>query len=137
MGKFEKRFFTVLEQDEALPTPDAQAAASTLEPETNPDDLGANVDDQAVKAIAAREKQMVDSVNRWVDELGRFTQYLNGRDSNSMLSILSKAEADTLLDKIKTTETKRITRTAAELASLQQTLLGYLGTANNPKYKYV
>lgn len=135
MGKFEARFFNILEQDEQ--TPDAEAMAATLEPDTNPDDLGADVNAQAAKAIAQREQQMVNTIKGWVDRLQEFTEYMNGTSSNSMQSILNGAEADTILDKIKTTETKKITRTATELAGLSETLKGYLSTANNPKYKYV
>lgn len=137
MGKFEKRFLTMLEQDKINPADEAKAMASTLETETQPEDLGADVDSAAMQAIAQREQQMLGKVNEWIAKLADFTEYLNGTGPSSMLTVLNRAEPETLLDKIKTTETKRITRTAAELASLEQTLKGYLGTASNPKYKYV
>ena len=135
MSKFKTRFFQILEQDEI--SPDAQAMATTLEPETDPTALGANVNSAASKAIYQREQQMLNQVKDWIARLQEFTTYLNGTESGSVQSILNSAESETLLDKIKTTETKKITRTATELAGLAETLKGYLATSSNPKYKYV
>ena len=59
MGKFESRFYKFLEQDEQIPdqTPDQEAMVATLDPETNPDDLGADVNANAAKAIAQLQQK--------------------------------------------------------------------------------
>lgn len=136
MSIFQKRFFTILEQDEVEPQTDAEAMASTLEPGTEPDQLGANVDQSAAQAITKREQQMVDQINTWVSQLTEFTEYLNGTGDGSIQTVLKNAEPDTLLDKVRTTETKKIARAATDLASLVETLKGYLATSRDPKYRY-
>ena len=65
-----------------------------------------------------------------------FINFINSPDASSIQSKLNAAEAQTLYDKIKNAETKKIARVAGELATLNQQLMGYLATSNDPKYKY-
>jgi hypothetical protein len=135
MSSFSKRFKTILEQDEV--TPDEAAMASTLDAETNPQDLGADINVQAATAIAQQQQQMVGTVQNWIVKLDEFVKYLNSPTGESIQNTLKDSQPDTILDKIRTTETKKIARSAMDLAALSQIFQGYLATARDAKYKGV
>jgi len=135
MNKFGKKFLTFLEQDEQ--TPDEVAMAATLEGDVAPSDLGANVDAQAAVAVAQQQQQMVQTIQSWITKLDEFVKYLNSPTGDSIQMTLKNAIPDTILDKIRSTETKKIARSAMDLAALSQVLQGYLATARDPKYKNV
>lgn len=135
MSKFGKKFLTFLEQDEQ--TPDEAAMAATLEGDVAPADLGADVDAQAATAVAQQQQQMVQTIQSWITKLDEFVKYLNSPTGDSIQMTLKNAIPDTILDKIRATETKKIARSAMDLAALSQVLQGYLATARDPKYKNV
>jgi hypothetical protein len=135
MNKFGKKFLTFLEQDEQ--TPDEIAMAATLEGDVAPSDLGANVDTQAAVAVAQQQQQMVQTIQSWITKLDDFVKYLNSPTGDSIQMTLKNSIPDTILDKIRATETKKIARSAMDLAALSQVLQGYLATARDPKYKNV
>ena len=141
MSKFENRFFKVLnEQDE-----DRAAMLATLDKDTNPEDFNTEVDaptdmndpNSAVsKALSEREAAMVSQVREWVANMEEFLENLNGTE-NSIQTALSNAEADTLLDKMKQSEQRKIARVATELAALAESFKGFLAQSNNSSLKYV
>ena len=135
MSSFSKRFKTILEQDEV--TPDEAAMASTLDAETKPQDHGADINVQAATAIAQQHQQMVGTVQNWIVKLDEFVKYLNSPTGDSIQNTLKDSQPDTILDKIRTTETKKIARSAMDLAALSQIFQGYLATARDAKYKGV
>ena len=135
MNKFGKKFLTFLEQDEQ--TPDEIAMAATLEGDVAPSDLGANIDTQAAVAVAQQQQQMVQTIQSWITKLDDFVKYLNSPTGDSIQMTLKNSIPDTILDKIRATETKKIARSAMDLAALSQVLQGYLATARDPKYKNV
>jgi PPE-repeat protein len=139
MSSFTKKFFTLLEQDgqEQPPTPDEAAMASTLDAETDPAALGADINAQAATAVAQQQQQMIGTVQGWIVKLDEFVKYLNSPTGESIQNTLKDATPDTILDKIRTTETKKIARSAMDLAALSQIFQGYLATARDPKYKGV
>jgi len=139
MSSFTKKFFTLLEQDEqdVTPTPDEAAMAATLDAETDPAALGADIDAQAATAVAQQQQQMISTVQGWIVKLDEFVKYLNSPTGKSIQNTLKDATPDTILDKIRTTETKKIARSAMDLAALSQIFQGYLATARDPKYKGV
>jgi len=139
MSSFTKKFFTLLEQDgqEQIPTPDQEAMASTLDAETDPASLGADINSQAATAVAQQQQQMIGTVQSWIAKLDEFVKYLNSPTGESIQNTLKDALPDTILDKIRTTETKKIARSAMDLAALSQIFQGYLATARDPKYKGV
>lgn len=141
MSSFTKKFFTLLEQDEQdvapTPTPDEAAMAATLDAETDPAALGADIDAQAATAVAQQQQQMISTVQGWIVKLDEFVKYLNSPTGESIQNTLKDATPDTILDKIRTTETKKIARSAMDLAALSQIFQGYLATARDPKYKGV
>ena len=135
MSSFTKKFFTILEQDEQ--TPDETAMLATLDAETDPAALGADIDTQAATAVAQQQQQMIATVQGWITQLDEFVKYLNSPTGESIQNTLKDAIPDTILDKIRTTETKKIARSAMDLAALSQIFQGYLATARDPKYKGV
>ena len=134
MSKFENRFFKVLsEQDE-----DRAAMLSTLDKDTNPEDFDTdtasptdiNDPNSAVsRALSEREAAMVTQVREWVSNMEEFLENLNGTE-NSIQTALSNAEADTLLDKMKQSEQRKIARVATELAALAESFKGFLAQSN-------
>jgi ABC-type transporter Mla subunit MlaD len=140
MIKFEKRFFYVLhEQDE-----DRAAMLSTLDQDTNPDDFDVqqttpeqNSANSAVsQAITDRNNQMVEQIKGWVTEMEQFLEHLNGTQ-DSIQTALASAEPDTILDRMKTSEQRKIARVATEIAALAESFKGYLAQTGNPQFKYV
>jgi hypothetical protein len=139
MSSFTKKFFTLLEQDdqEQPLTPDQTAMAATLDGDTDPASLGADINTQAATAVAQQQQQMIGVVQGWIVKLDEFVKYLNSPTGESIQNTLKDATPDTILDKIRTTETKKIARSAMDLAALSQIFQGYLATARDPKYKGV
>lgn len=137
MSLYQKRFKKFLsEQDEQdIEMTDQEAMASTLDPETSPDDFDVDAPASGQGAIGAQSKQMFDELNGWIQELDRFADYLNGT-SDSIQTALNAAESDTIFDSISNAETKKIARVAMEISSLSEILKGYLAGANDPKYKF-
>lgn len=144
MTKFENRFFKVLsEADEDLT--DAEAFEDALDAETDPGEFDAetpdiaDADDAAMRAAQASSDlalQMKQELEGWVTEMDAFLQKLNGQEG-SIQSVLANAEADTIFDRMKQSEQRKITRVATELASLAESFRGYLAQSDNPQFKHV
>ena len=136
MSLYVKKFSKFLnEQDEELDSEitDTEAMDTTLDDGTDAGDFDVEVPDAPV---ANGQKEMYDQLNSWIQEMDRFSDYLNGTEG-SVQTKLNTAEDDTLFDSISNAETKKIARVAMEISSLSEILKGYLAGANDPKYKYV
>jgi len=141
MTKFENRFFKVLsEQDE-----DRAAMLSTLDRDTDPAEFDVDVNTPtdpndpnaaAAKAISDREAAMTGQVREWIASMEEFLEALNGTE-NSIQTALANAEPDTLLDKMKQSEQRKIARVATEIAALTESFKGFLAQSNNVSLKYV
>lgn len=141
MSRYEKRFLKVLsEQDN-----DRAAMLSTLDKETNPDefDVGAGsteVDDvasAAADAISKQAQQMKDQIANWVSRCDEFLEFLNGTEPGSIQYALASAKPDTILDRMKQSEQRKIGRVATELAALTESFKTYVSQSDNPQFKYV
>lgn len=141
---FAKAFNVILEQD----APTAPEAAGNVAPETpqpglegEASALGASgidpEDAQILKQAATRELKMIESLNSWIVELDKMVDYLNGTDPHSIQMQLKKAVPDTIFDKMRTAEAKKIARVAKEISALAETFKGYAATADNPAYRFV
>lgn len=140
MSAYENRFKRLLiEKDQEL-TDDQSAMAQTLDQGTQVSDFDVpnapEVGAQAMPTMNAIQKQMHEELKQWTIKINDFINFINSPDASSIQSKLNAAEAQTLYDKIKNAETKKIARVAGELATLNQQLMGYLATSNDPKYKY-
>lgn len=137
---FQKAFVHVLreapEPVEADPTAgisDSDAMAQTLDKGTNPADFDADTGAAAdhMAATSKMQANMVNSLKGWISQLEQFSTFLNGTDENSLQSKLKNSVPDTLFDKIRVAETKKIARVAMEISSLNEMLKGYLASSNN------
>lgn len=146
---FSNVFSTVLEQDEGMPTP-AQAANNVAQPETDftagseseqsADGGEANIspeDRQMLQHAAQKEAKMIKNLQSWIVQLDGMVDYLNGTEGNSIQMQLKQAVPDTIFDKMRTSEAKKIARVAKEISALAETFKGYLATSNSPRYRFV
>jgi hypothetical protein len=144
MTKFERRFFKSLNEQ----TEDEVAFEAELEDETNVDDFDVDVnvdetvveDDPNVKAalaVSERNEAMRAKLEGWVGEIEVFLEYLNGSTPDSIQTVLASAEADTIFDRMKASEQRKIARVATELAALNESFKGYLAQTGNAQFKYV
>jgi hypothetical protein len=141
---FQKAFVNVLHEapEDIAQNPalsDSDAMASTLDKGTDPTEF--NVDANAaadhMQATSKMQANMVASLQGWIGKLEEMANYLNGTGPESVQSKLKNCVPDTLFDKIRVAETKKIARVSMELTSLNEMLKGYLASASDPKYKGV
>ncbi len=139
-NSFGKVFLKLLEAPEGdvAGMSDSDALQSTLDPGTSPNDFDANAPAaRATQAIADASAQMVSELDSWIVKLGEFSNFLNGTDANSIQSKLKNAIPDTLFDKIRIAENKKIARVAMEIVSLNEMLKGYRAASGDAKLKLV
>ena len=144
MARFENKFFKVLnEQDE-----EREAFEASLEGETDAGEFDVDVevdetvveDDPNVKAavaVEARNEAMRVTLQGWIGDLDEFLDFLNSENPESIQSALANAEPDTIFDRMKDSEQRKIARVASDLASLTQSFKGYIAQSANPQFKYV
>jgi|TARA_R110002020_G_scaffold28147_1_gene89979 hypothetical protein len=147
MTKFERRFFRSLGTvNEAVA--EREAFEAELEDGTDAGEFDVNVDvdetvvedDPNVKAAVAvseRNAAMRATLQGWVSEIEVFLEYLNGSSPESIQTLLANAEADTIFDRMKASEQRKIARVATELAALNESFKGYLAQTGNAQFKYV
>jgi uncharacterized damage-inducible protein DinB len=143
MTKFEKRFFTVLkEQDDD----EKEAFENSLDQDTNPEEFDVDLDVEvseddpsvrAASAVAERNEAMKDELRGWIGKMEEFLDYLNGEEPDSIQQKLANAEPDTVFDRMKQSEQRKISRVATELAGVTESFKGYLAQTGNPQFKYV
>lgn len=120
--------------------PDAEAAAmqDTLEPGTEMDALGTDATAEVADAMAKNNQAMQQKITEWIQMMNEFSERLNEPSNpNSMTSQLKNAVPDTVFDKIRSSEIKKISRVAMEVSALEEIFKGYLASSEDPKYKYV
>jgi hypothetical protein len=136
---FEKAFIHVLREQPEPELSDAEAMEQSLDKGTNPQDF--NVDAGAaadhLAATSRMQQQMTSSLEGWISNLEEFSNFLNGTGPDSMQSKLKNCIPDSLFDKIRVAETKKIARVSMEVTSLNEMLKGYLASSIDPKYKGV
>ena len=144
MAIFENKFFKVLkEQDE-----EREAFEASLEDDTDVGEFDVDVevdetvveDDPNVRAAVAveeRNEAMKGTLKGWIDEIDGFLHYLNGEDLTSIQTTLANAEPDTIFDRMKASEQRKIARVATELAALNESFKGYIAQTGNAQFKYV
>lgn len=146
MNKFEKSFFKLLsEQDNA--ELERQAMEGSLDKGTDPAEFDTDTEpsgepsnDLAVKAAeikSAQSQAMQEKLSSWVMKCDEFLEFLNGTSGDSIQSVLANSEADTIFDRMKQSEQRKIARVATELAALTESFRGYISQTQNPSFKYV
>ena len=145
MTKFEKRFLKSLNEQA-----EEERAAFEAELEDNTEagdfDVDVEVDEVAVdedpnvkaaQAVSERNAAMRTKLESWVGEIEQFLEYLNGSSPDSIQTLLANAEPDTIFDRMKASEQRKIARVATELAALNESFKGYLAQTGNAQFKYV
>ena len=144
MARFQNKFFKVLkEQDE-----EREAMEATLDADTDAGEFDVDVevdetvveDDPNVKAAIAveeRNEAMRITLQGWISQLDQFLEFLNSESPDSIQSALANAEPDTIFDRMKASEQRKIARVATELAALNESFKGYIAQTGNAQFKYV
>jgi len=131
MSLYSKKFIKFLNEQD-----DVEAMQSTLDPETDVEDFDIDVPETSDGSpVGSQQREMFDELSQWIQEMDKFSNYLNGTD-DSIQTSLNSAESDTIFDSISNSETKKIARVAMEVSSLSEILKGYLAGANDPKYRF-
>lgn len=145
MSLYKKRFLKILNEQDPQDA-DREAMLSTLDKGTDPSEF--DVDQQpsagtdhhsslVAKAMSARQAAMVATITEWTTRLDEFVKFLNGQDESSVQTTLSRAEPDTIIDKMKHSEQRKIARVATELASLAESFRGYIASSAQTSLRYV
>ena len=114
MNNIYKNVFRLnIEQDlggEINPEAEAAAMQSTLDPGTDASELGAapGANVEVAAAVAKNNQAMKQSLTTWISTLEEFVEFLNGTEGASVQSQLKNAVPDTILDKIRSSEMKKI-----------------------------
>jgi len=145
MTKFEKRFLKSLNEQA-----EEERAAFEAELEDNTEagdfDVDVEVDEvtvdedpnvKAAQAVSERNAAMRTKLEGWVGEIEQFLEYLNGSSPDSIQTLLANAEPDTIFDRMKASEQRKIARVATELAALNESFKGYIAQTGNAQFKYV
>jgi hypothetical protein len=138
MNDFGKRFFKVLREQDDM---DREAMEASLDQGTDPaafDTSPVSSGDSTAVATAMAEQNaaMVSELKGWIDSLEAFLEKLNGTE-NSIQTVLAQSAPDTLFDKMKQSEQRKIARVATELAALNESFKGFLATSSNASLRGV
>lgn len=133
MNLFKKRFekSLVLEDDQPLdidlggPEEEQEAVSNTLDPQTDPQAL--DVPDNPEIALKQQQNERtIQTITTWIGEISNFIEYLNGTEEGSVNFTINSADCDSLLTDIQRSESKKISRLAQDLSSLEESLKQYL-----------
>lgn len=132
MSLFKSKFDYVLEADEQpapAPDTDSEAMAQTLNT-AKPEDFNVQAAERQ-KLVDHTKIAQIKTLNEWIAKIDNFIIFLNDTNSDSMQIQLHSAPCDSMFEKIATSEKKKISRLAADLGNLGQSLKGYLASAND------
>jgi len=148
MKKFGNRFTKVLKED----AEDQAAFEAALEDDTTADDFSVETEadpeaaaeiaetDPSVKAAEAQGEintRMVETLKGWITSGDEFLAKLNDASNpDSIAHALGNAEPDTLFDKM-SSEQRRVSKVATDLAALNETMRGYLAQSGDSNLKGV
>lgn len=147
MTKFERRFFKKLNNINE-DVEEREAFEAELDDNTDAGDFDVDLEvdqtaveeDPSVKAAQAvneRNESMKQELRGWIGKMEEFLDYLNGEESNSIQQQLANAEPDTIFDRMKASEQRKLARVATELAGVTESFKGYLAQTGNSQFKYV
>ena len=145
MTKFERRFFRSLNEQaveergafEAELDDDTPEGAFDVDVDVEETAVEEDPNVKAAQAVSERNAAMRTTLEGWVGEIETFLEYLNGSSPESIQTLLANAEPDTIFDRMKASEQRKIARVATELAALNESFKGYLAQTGNAQFKYV
>jgi len=140
MNIFSNRFNVILEADEndalgppVVPSPETEADAldrgldGTVPPSAI-DDVAPTPEHQIE---AQRTQASVGTIREWITKAEDFIEWCNGLNPGSVNSILNSANCDDILNDVRRTESKKISRLAQDLSSFSESLKQYLLSAQS------
>jgi ABC-type oligopeptide transport system substrate-binding subunit len=128
MNVFGKKFFTLINEEETI-NPDQEALG--LDPGT-PEGTFDDVDPNPMVALQKQQTfNTIGTLETWIGSVSEFITFLNGLDESSMNMQINKADCDSILADVQRSESKKISRLAQDLSSLEESLKQYLIVANN------
>jgi hypothetical protein len=138
---FKTAFLHVLKEEpemDSVEMTDKDAMAQSLDKGSSPEDFDVDADAAVhhAQATSKMHDQMVHTLQGWIGKLEEFKEFLNGTAPDTMQSKLKNAIPETLFDKIRVAESKKISRVAMEISSLNELMKGYLANSNNAKLKF-
>lgn len=146
---FESKFRKILkEEDDNLedlgldPEMERDEMEKSLDDDVSGDDFDLDMEptgetDEIADAFSRQTQEIIDKIDRWENQTKEFLEFLNGENPDSIQSQLASAPADTIMDKMKQSQQSKVARIASDLASFQQSLLGFKSQATNTEYKGV
>lgn len=134
MSLFKSKFDYVMEADELetpapVPATDKDAMAQSLNT-AKPEDFDVKAAERQTRVDHTKIAQ-IKTLNEWISKIDGFIVFLNDTNSDSMQIQLHSAPCDSMFENIARSEKKKISRLAADLGSLAQSLKGYLASAND------
>ena len=116
--------------EDGVENSETDALASTLDSDVTPADyLSDPATDKALQQqIEQRNKEIASVIEGWARKIDDFVEFLNGAGSDSLQTILSKAQPGTLFAKVQSNVTRKLANNAAELAATAETLRSFVGT---------
>jgi uncharacterized membrane protein YukC len=137
MSYFKSRFDYILEADvtpapepaPGVPANDQEAMAQSLDT-AKPSDFDVKAAERQTRIDHVKVEQ-INRLHEWIEKIDEFIIFLNDTNSDSMQIQLHSAPCDTMFENIARSEKKKISRLAADLGGLTQSLKGYLASAND------
>ena len=136
MANFNKRFLTILEQDNELDipigsTPEGSSGSESedlgLDPGSDPTMFDNEVPDNPIGKLQDEQREStIVTLETWINDVEQFVAKLNGLDEGSMNSQINKADCDSIMADVQRSESKKISRLAQDMTSLSESLKQYL-----------
>ncbi|NDG52935.1 MAG: hypothetical protein EBY39_07915 [Flavobacteriia bacterium] len=132
MNLFQKKFFSIVNEQPELPAEEPiasadeeQAVADTMDDPAQAAEL--TIPDNPEIALKRQQSERtITTLTTWINEVENFIDYLNGTEEGSVNAQLNAADCDSILTDIQRSESKKISRLAQDLSSLGESLKQYL-----------
>lgn len=132
MNLFQKKFFSIVNEQPELPVPatdeaaeEEKAVANTMDDPEQAAEL--TIPDNPEIALKRQQSERtITTLTTWINEVENFIDYLNGTEEGSVNAQLNAADCDSILTDIQRSESKKISRLAQDLSSLGESLKQYL-----------
>ena len=131
MNLFQKKFFSIVNEQPELPVPatdeaaeEEKAVANTMDDPEQAAEL--TIPDNPEIALKRQQSERtITTLTTWINEVENFIDYLNGTEEGSVNAQLNAADCDSILTDIQRSESKKISRLAQDLSSLGESLKQY------------
>lgn len=113
--------------DDVAGNSDAAGLGDALDAQISPAEDNKIEELKIQQAIEKRNAQINDVIIKWVDKIDEFVEFINDpMNKESIKYIIDSAAVGSILEKIKGSESRRITRVATECSALAQSLRSFI-----------